>query len=82
MERGISGIVDYSRGAEYTLSQVTNVGAGPDQPVVSAHDTFSSLVEPQHDLNDVPYTPGVANVLHAPCPLILSSKYNQYKPHK
>jgi hypothetical protein len=66
-----SGIVDYRRGAEYTLSQVTKVRAGPDQPVVYAHDIFSILVEPQHHLNDVPYMPGDPNVLHAPCPLIL-----------
>jgi hypothetical protein len=41
-QKGVfSGIVDDMGGVEYTLWKGMIVGAGPEQPCVYAHDTFS-----------------------------------------
>jgi hypothetical protein len=72
---GVSAdIVDDTRGVEYTLLNGTKVGAGPQQPAMYAHKTFSYLekyIEPQHHHKEVPYTPEDAKMLHVDGPLTL-----------
>jgi len=50
------------------------VRAGPVQPAVYAHDTFSQFerfFEHQYHHTELPYTPGAAKTLHAEWPIVL-----------